>query len=46
MVGLKNMAKTLIIESFDLCLSRAVANLSTLSEYCIPFVKGWSFYIL
>lgn len=26
-------------ESFDLCLSRAVANLSTLSEYCIPFVK-------
>ena len=26
-------------ESFDLCLSRAVANLSTLSEYCLPFVK-------
>lgn len=26
-------------EQFDLCLSRAVANLSTLSEYCIPFVK-------
>lgn len=26
-------------EQFDLCVSRAVANLSTLSEYCIPFVR-------
>lgn len=26
-------------ESFDICTSRAVANLSTLSEYCIPFVN-------
>lgn len=26
-------------EHFDLCVSRAVANLSTLSEYCIPFIK-------
>lgn len=26
-------------EQFDLCVSRAVANLSTLSEYCIPFTK-------
>ena len=26
-------------EQFDLCLSRAVANISTLSEYCLPFVK-------
>ncbi len=26
-------------EQYDLCLSRAVANLSTLSEYCMPFVK-------
>lgn len=26
-------------EQYDYCLSRAVANLSTLSEYCLPFVK-------
>lgn len=30
-------------ERYDLCVSRAVANLSTLSEYCLPFIKqgGW-----
>ena len=32
-------------EQFDLCVSRAVANLSTLSEYCIPFVRKEGFFI-
>jgi len=26
-------------EKYDLCVSRAVANLSTLSEYCLPYVN-------
>ena len=26
-------------EMYDLCVSRAVATLSTLSEYCLPYVK-------
>lgn len=26
-------------EKYDLCVSRALANLSTLSEYCLPLVK-------
>lgn len=26
-------------EQYDICASRAVANLATLSEYCLPYVK-------
>ncbi|MCF0150695.1 MAG: 16S rRNA (guanine(527)-N(7))-methyltransferase RsmG [Firmicutes bacterium] len=32
-------------ESFDVVTSRAVANMSTLSEYCIPFVKKGGYFL-
>lgn len=32
-------------EQFDFCVSRAVANLATLSEYCLPFVKQEGYFI-
>lgn len=32
-------------EKYDLCVSRAVANIATLSEYCIPFVKEGGFFV-
>lgn len=32
-------------EGYDLCVSRAVANLSTLSEYCLPYVKKEGYFI-
>ena len=32
-------------EQFDLCVSRAVANLSTLAEYCLPFVRSGGKFI-
>lgn len=32
-------------EKYDIAVSRAVSNLSTLSEYCIPFVKNDGYFI-
>ena len=32
-------------EQYDLCVSRAVANLATLSEYCLPYVKKGGYFI-
>lgn len=32
-------------EQYDLCVSRAVANLATLSEYCLPYVKIGGMFI-
>lgn len=32
-------------EKYDICVSRAVANLSTLSEYCLPFVKIGGYFV-
>lgn len=32
-------------EQYDMCVSRAVANLSVLSEYCMPFVSVGSIFV-
>ena len=32
-------------EKYDIAISRAVASLNTLSEYCLPFVKVGGFFI-
>ena len=37
--------KEMYRETFDLCVSRAVANLATLSEYCIPYIRVGGIFI-
>ena len=32
-------------EQYDLCVSRAVANLPTLAEYCLPFVRQGGYFV-
>lgn len=32
-------------EQYDICISRAVASLDTLSEYCLPFVTKGGYFI-
>lgn len=32
-------------EHYELCVSRAVANLSTLSEYCLPLVRRGGYFV-
>lgn len=32
-------------EAYDICVSRAVANLASLSEYCLPYVKVGGYFI-
>lgn len=36
---------TLYREKYDICVSRAVANMTVLSEFCFPFVKVGGFFI-
>ena len=40
-VGRNNVSR----ETFDICVSRAVANLSTLSEYCLPLLRVGGVFI-
>ncbi len=32
-------------QSYDLCISRAVANMAVLAEYCLPFIKKGGFLL-
>ena len=42
----EDMAKTKVHrERYDLVVSRAVANMATLSEYCLPFVKKDGYFV-
>lgn len=42
----EDLAKSEIYrEQYDFCVSRAVANLSTLAEFCVPFVKRGGYFI-
>lgn len=41
----EDYAKDVLREKYDLCVSRAVANLSTLSELCIPFVNIDGYFV-
>jgi 16S rRNA (guanine527-N7)-methyltransferase len=42
----EDLAKTRMHrERYDLVVSRAVANMSTLAEYCLPFAKVGGFFI-
>ena len=42
----EDFAKTgMLREKYNLCVSRAVANLSTLSEYCLPYVAVGGYFI-
>lgn len=42
----EDLAKDVLFrEHYDLCVSRAVAHLSILSEYCLPYVKQGGFFV-
>ena len=32
-------------DKYDICVSRAVANMSVLSEYCLPFVRKGGYFL-